>query len=469
MGLFVGIDIGSSSVKACLFNGTEFTVVRASYRDMGDGKEQNPMGIAHTVADVCQRIFSTTGYNPRDIEGIGLSGHGPSIVFIDAHGKPCSPLVSWQDNRAMAEAKALRSIIPGFQKDGTSYEAKLSWFNHHQSACFSLGCTALYPKDFLVYLLTGERVVDISTASTFAFFNRSSKSWCDEFMDFPSHVLPRVVNSWDSVGKTGTAFSRDCGLPNGINVYPGGIDAYCGAIGAGAVVPDVVVEETGTSTCISRCYPGGLGADLHVLPDLSLSMKVLSYTGGSFSWFLDIMENSDLKKLSDGMHIERPKNILFLPYLIGERSPIWDEKAMGAFIGLRHDTNRQDILQAIMQGTSFAIHQNIQLLEQSGSTICDVHAVGGSARDSVWLQMKANITGKRYKRMKQIDASSIGAALIAAIGSNTIGVSDIPGIVAWEAVFEPDYTIHEAYGLLYQTYTQLYERLKPVFHTLHDA
>jgi len=468
--VFIGLDIGSSSVKASLFDGEAFSVVRASYQGYLDNKQQAAVQVAHAVQDACGKILAHTQQRPDEITGIGLSGHGPSILFLDGQGAVISPLVTWQDTRAAEEAQYLRNRIPGFTKDGTSYEAKLLWFHRHQPHCFNTGCTALYPKDYIIQLLTNERVVDVSTASTFAFYQRSRRTWNEDLMDFPSLVLPRVADSWECVGTTCTDFSRACGFPDGLKVYPGGIDAYCGAVGAGAAIPEIVVEETGTSTCVSRCYVGGQGKDLHVLPGLSLTMKVISFTGGSFQWYKDFLGERDVSGMLKAIKVEVPKQLLFLPYLIGERSPIWDEKALGACIGLRHDTSKEDFLQAIMQGTAFAIYQNIQLLEQNTGSIRVVHAVGGSAKDRAWLQMKAHITGKTYRQMKNIDASAIGAAIVAGVGAGAINVADIPSLVGSGGVdFEPDERVHALYAPLYDMYALLYERLRPVIHALHDA
>jgi len=466
--MFIGIDIGSSSVKTSLFNGHNFHVVRSAYAGGIDPNVQPADLVSTTVSAACRQLLSETHVAPAQIQGIGLSGHGPSLVFIDDRGKTASPLVTWQDNRAIDEALALRQRIPGFSKDGSSYEAKLQWFHTHLPQVFSPGYTALYPKDYILYLLCGERVVDTSTASTFAFFNRETHGWNQSLVDFPCSVLPPVIDSWVCAGHTSTMFSRSCALPDGIPVYPGGIDAYCGAVGAGVTTSDTIVEETGTSTCVSRCFPGANGGDLHVIPDFSLTMKVISSTGRSFQWYMDLLGITDLKELLLEVDPEDLVPILFLPYLSGERSPIWDEKALGTFVGVRGTTSKVDLLRAIMQGTAFAIYQNIRLLEMPDQAVSAVHAIGGSARDGKWQQMKANITGIPYRQMKLVDGAAIGAALIAAIGDGALKASDIPALIEIERDFEPSRAAHERYRGLFEEYAALYGKLASVFHTLYQ-
>jgi len=463
--VFIGIDIGSSSVKVSCFNRIDFEIVRKNYPRETDRKEQDFAIVLQTVSLACRELFSKVPENC--VTGISLSGHGPSILFLDPQGEVASSLVTWQDNRATKEALQLRSTLSGFSKDGSSYEAKLLWFYKHHPELFAAGHTALYPKDCVLFALCGQRLVDSSTASTLAFYNRSEGSWDQHVAPFPISVLPPVADSWQEGGRTGTAFSRECGFADGISLYPGGIDAYCGAVGSGSISPSTLIEETGTSTCISRCFPLGEGKDYHVLPNLSLTMKTISATGLSFQWFMDLFSLHSLKALQADLGPAKPVPLLFLPYLIGERSPIWDEKALGAFIGLRPDTSRSVLLAAIMQGTAFAIRQNIELLVGSDASPLVVNAVGGSAKDSAWLQMKADITGIPYRRMKVTDGAAVGAALIAAVGSGALTLSDIPSVITVEKEFVPDFTYRSRYLELFKGYIALYGTLKPLFPILH--
>ncbi|MDR3174138.1 MAG: hypothetical protein LBU19_07805 [Treponema sp.] len=462
--MFLGIDIGSSSVKAALFSGGDFSVTRAGYEGLNSGDTEYPVEIVEkAVAACCRKLFSSGAAKPHDIKGIGLCGHGPSILFIDAGGKAVSPLYTWQDTRAAEEAAALRRERPGFKKDGSSWEAKLSWAWNHHPDWFKEGNTCLYPKDYIIYLLCGRRIIDSSAASTLCFFNRKERRW--ESMGFPETVLPEVADSWGRAGTTGGSFGRDCGFPDGIPVYAGGIDAYCGMAGAGAVVPGIIVDETGTSTCLSRCYTGDHGRDWHVVPGLSLTMHTLSSTGDALEWFRELTGAEEIKNLSAAIDPHRPEPVIFLPYLNGERSPIWDEQASGAWIGLTRKTGMTQLFHAILQGVGFAVYHNMQILEERGEPCSVVHAVGGGIDDN-WLQMKADITGKTYCKMKHRDGAAPGAALIAALGAGALSPSDIPGLLPVSGRFESESRAHEAYKPLFQIYTGMYERLKDTMHLL---
>jgi sugar (pentulose or hexulose) kinase len=179
--MFLGIDIGSSSIKAALFTGNDFTVVRAVYEGINPADAEYAVEIVEkAVVECCRKLFSSGGVKPQDIRGIGLCGHGPSILFIDAQGKAVSPLYTWQDNRAAEEAAALKSAWKGFKKDGSSWEAKLHWAQKNHPQWFETGNTCLYPKDYILFRLCGRRIIDSSAASTLYFFDREKRIWNEQ-------------------------------------------------------------------------------------------------------------------------------------------------------------------------------------------------------------------------------------------------------------------------------------------------
>jgi xylulokinase len=474
--MFLGIDIGSSSVKAALFSDGGFSVVSMGYEGLKAAESEYPIEIVEkAVAGCCQKLFSSGAVKPDDIKGIGLCGHGPSILFIDAGGRAVSPLYTWQNTQAAGEAAALRNEWPGFRKDGSSWEAKIRRAYNRHPEWFKEGNTCLYPKDYIIYRLCGRRIIDSSAASTLYFFNRQERRWNPA--GFPETVLPEVVDSWGRAGTTsgntagGSAgsFGTACGFPGGVPVYAGGIDAYCGMVGAGAVVPGIMVDETGTSTCLSRCYTGGRGRDWHVLPGLSLTMQTLSNTGDSLEWFRQLAGGGggDISSLSGKIDPHTPAPVIFLPYLNGERSPMWDERASGAWIGLTRKTDMEQLFHAVLQGVGFAVYHNMQILEVRGGPCPLVHAVGGGIDDR-WLQMKADITGKTYCKMKYGNGAAPGAALIAAVGAGALAPADIPGLLPVSGRFESDSRAHKAYAPVFQIYAGMYEKLKDAMHTLRE-
>ncbi len=417
--MFLGIDLGSSSVKVLALSGNHRFHAKGAYPAHTNPYEHTAQAAESAVRSALNNLFQTTPVQPEDIQAIGLCGHGPSIIFAGQDGTAYSPIVTWQDKRALEESGQLRTQLPGFQKDGTSYEAKLCWFYRHQPALFRPGIMAFYPKDYLLLRLCGTAMMDSSTASTIAFYHRGRRDWADCAPFFPPEIMPPVVPSWEQVGETGTKFSRACGLPDHIPVFPGGIDSFCEAVGAGGIRPGIVVDGSGTSTCLTACLQqDGVHAE-HVLPGLALETPMLSSTGASYRWLSSLFPNVDLDGVQEQIDPAHPINLIYLPYLSGERSPVYDDRATGVYLGLRPDTTLQALLHGMMQGVAFAVAQNLDLME---GTVEKVRAVGGANSSALWLQIKANAAGVCFEQMEENDAAAFGCALLAGYGMGTYSI-----------------------------------------------
>ena len=241
MSCCLGMDIGTGSVKAVLLSAGGVKEYREPYpgcRGTGTGSgpgpgRQDPGALRAALKALLSRIGAEEPVLMRELNGICIDGHGPSIIFIDGRGAPVSEIITWQDRSAAAEADELREKVPGFTKDGTGYEAKVLRGVREHPEWAEPGCTVLYPKDYAVLLLTGERIIDRSAASTIYFYAAPGYTQVDGRGLVPEDVFPKAVNSWEAAGTAGTEFSRECGLPSGTPVYAGGIDAFCEAVGAG--------------------------------------------------------------------------------------------------------------------------------------------------------------------------------------------------------------------------------------------
>ncbi len=443
---------------------------------------QRPAVLRETLFILLERMVKEAPEKGKNLRGICLAGHGPSIVFLDRQGEPLSDVITWQDSSAEKEAHELKLQEKGFQKDGTSYEAKILHFLRNTPELLQEGVTVLYPKDYLVRLLTGESIIDRSTASTITFF--MDPLYREPIQNLPRpvpvEIFPRVIDPWEEVGKTGNDFSKGCGLPDGLSVLAGGIDAYCEALGAGAIEAGDIVDGTGTSTCISLCgeienlretslSTGSLNNDLHIIPGRSIMIQMMSSTGGALEWILRVAGRSraTLPQFLKQVDTARPTPLLFLPYLRGERSPVWDEKARGVFAGLTEQDSTATLVQAVLQGVAFGVRQNLEILGANGSIMGEsVRATGGGAGSGVWLQIKADVTGKTYRTMKIKSSAALGSALLAAYGMEKCPMGDlVDHWVESTDTFYPDRNRHDWYSRLFGEYKKLYELLKTTFHT----
>jgi len=479
------MDIGTGSVKAVLLADGGVKEYREPYpgcRGTGAGPGlQDPGVLRAALKALLTRMAAEEPVLMRELNGICIDGHGPSIIFIDGRGAPVSEIITWQDRSAAAEADELREAVPGFTKDGTSYEAKVLRGVREHPEWAEPGCTVLYPKDYAVLLLTGERIIDRSAASTIYFYTAPGYTQADGRGLVPEAVFPKAVNPWEAAGTAGTEFSRECGLPSGTPVYAGGIDAFCEAVGAGGAEEGVAVDGTGTSTCVSLgsgIYGdtvSGNRCDLHVLENKCISIEMMSFTGGSVLWYLDLLsgENGGEQRkeehrtnMARSVRPETPTPVLFLPYLRGERSPVWDERARGAFVGLSDGNDAGELFQSILQGIAFGIRENLTLLEEkTGLTARFVNAAGGGSESRAWLQIKADVTGKRYRKSGTGSAAAFGSALIAAAAAESSAPADLyKKYAGTQEEILPDEKRHRWYSELFEEYKKLYGLLKPVFY-----
>jgi xylulokinase len=465
--LHVGIDIGTGSLKAVLGLKTGRHTITHRYKEEMFVPGSHKIDLFNeSIREFLIKISTFSAEKEELIQGIGFCGHGPSIVLVSEKGECLTDIITWQDGSAAESAETLKLIIEGFTKDGTCFEAKLLKAFTNNKELFSENLKALYPKDYVIYLLTGRNTIDYSTAETLAFFNSESRVFDTYSSGIPVDVFPELVESWDVVGRTDSDFAEKCELKNDIPVISGGIDAWCEAVGAGAIEEGMLVDGSGTSTCITCCRNGKDSKLSHVIPGKSLDIETMSSTGASIDWIKNILK-IDLDELSE-IDSFIPLPLVYLPYLDGERSPVWDEEASGSFLGISSESQRKDLIKAVFQGISFGTKQCIELAEKAGEyKNTAIRAVGGSANNKALLQYKSNITGLKYISMAETDAAALGAMIIA---SHACGKGSIKELTdKWVEInfeIEPDNTYSEIWKQLFAVYSESYSQIQITAHKL---
>lgn len=455
--MYLSIDIGTSTFKAALMQGGEHHIeqVPLPLNQKGLVAEQDPALWLQALGAVVPRLLSRAGARAEQIRAISLSSHSPSLVPIGQGGEPLLPCLTWQDRRAVDQAKRISQTLGGFT-DPSFFEAKILWIKQNEPAIYDKTRAFLQPKDFVLFHLTGEMIIDRAAA----LFSRAK-----EVREIDPKKLPRSVNNWEIVGETAPSATR-FGLTGGIPVVAGGIDAYCEALGAGLVEDGQFGEVTGTSTCLSMCLDGSKqieGAAAHVIPGRLLYIMPMSVGGGTVKWFLDTLGGGlSFPELTAEVLKSPPgaKGLLFLPYLAGERSPIWDEEAKGVFFGITMGHTRADFCRAVLEGTAFAIRHSIETLARSGLKPQIVRATGGGSRLAVWNQIKADVTGLPYQQLEMIDGAVLGGLLLAAwaVEKRPIGdlVKENVGVKCEYAPQGPP----SVYDETYEKYKKLYPATK---------
>ncbi|NMB01972.1 MAG: hypothetical protein GX971_10750 [Firmicutes bacterium] len=455
--MYLAIDIGTSSIKAALGNGEQLWVeqYQAGCSSVGTHSEQDPKVWLRGVGMVIPALLAHAGISAKDIKAISLSSHSPSVVPVDLGGNPLLPCFTWQDRRATKQAQRITELTSEFT-DPSFFAPKMLWIKENHPEIYHKTQAFLQPKDYLIHYLTGEMITDRASA----FFNQANR-----IPELDQGKLPCPVNNWEIVGLT-HASAEELGLIAGIPVVSGGIDAYCEALGAGLVEEGDFGDVTGTSICLSYCFNDSgeqEGVVPHVIPERSLTILPMSSGGGTLAWFLDsVVTGIDYADLGAVLNASPPgaNGLLFLPYLAGERSPIWDEQAKGVFFGVTKAHQKADFLRALLEGVAFAIRHNLEILSDRGLRPREVRATGGGARLTEWNQIKADVTGLPYHQLETVDGALLGGILLGAYAVEKRPIAElVQEYVKVKCVLEPS-SCGTIYDVLYDKYKRLYESTK---------
>ena len=484
--LLLGVDIGTSSCKTALFDpegkiaaqgGCEYPV---SYPRKG-WAEQDPDLWWDGVCRAVREMISENGINPAEIEGIGTDGQSWSAIALDRAGNVLCPTPIWTDTRSgeicreTAEAlteERLFGLCGNPAKPGYTWP-KILWYRKHRPEVYEKTEKILQSNSYIVYRMTGEITQDLSQGYGLACFDMRKGSWDDgmcEELGIPRKLLPEIVPCHRTVGRLTKAAAEQMGLREGIPVAAGGLDAACGTLGAGVVSPGQTQEQGGQAGGMSICIDQ-YAADprlilgFHVVPGRWLLQGGTTGGGGALKWLRETLcPELSFAEMSALAETAEPGSggVTFLPYMAGERSPIWDPDACGVFFGLNFGVNRAQMIRACMEGVAYALRHNLETAAEAGARADVLRAMGGSANSRIWTQIKADVTGCSIEVPGSDTATTLGAAMLAGVGN---GVWQSFEEAARQTIqvnrcHEPDPAMKEIYDRGYGVYRQLYERLK---------
>ena len=482
----LGVDIGTSSCKTALFGpdgrvaaqgGSEYPV---SYPRKG-WAEQDPDRWWDGVCRAVREMLDESGVNPADIAGIGVDGQSWSAVALDAAGRVLCPTPIWTDTRsgeicreteAALGAGRLFSLCGNPVQPGYTWP-KILWYRKHRPEVFAKTEKILQSNSYIVYRMTGEITQDLSQGYGLACFDMRRGRWdedaCRE-LGIPRSMLPEIVPCHRIVGGLTREAAAQTGLREGTPVAAGGLDAACGTLGAGVVSPGQTQEQGGQAGGMSLCI-GEYAADprlilgFHVVPGRWLLQGGTTGGGGALKWLRETMcPELGFAEMSALAETAEPGSggVVFLPYMAGERSPIWNPDACGVFFGLNFGTTRAQMIRACMEGVAYALRHNLETAEEAGARADTLRATGGSANSRIWTQIKADVTGHRIEIPASDTATTFGAAMLAGVGTGVW-----PGFeeaaeqtVRVKSVCEPGPGVKKIYDAGYRTYRQLYDHLE---------
>lgn len=482
--MYLGIDLGTSSVKTVLMNGAQQIVASASAplevaRPHDGWSEQNPDDWINAVEHTFAALKSEYGEALSAVRGIGLSGHMHGATLIDSADQVLRPCILWNDTRSHAEASTLDTassrdlcgniLFPGFTAP------KLAWVATHEPALFAKVAKVLLPKDYLRLWLTGEHVSEMSDAAGTGWLDVGRRDWSDELLaacNMDKSQMPRLVEGSEVSGTLRSELAAQYGLSNSVVVAGGAGDNAASACGMGVVKPGSAFVSLGTSGVLfaaNESYRPNAASAVHTfchaIPDTWHQMGVMLAATDSLNWLVGITAKS-AQALTTSLEKQSytPTDVLYLPYLGGERTPHNDANARGVFVGLSHNTSVETMTQAVLQGVCFSFRDSLDALAASGTKLSSAFAIGGGSKSEYWISMMASVLNIPLHNTVDGDfGASLGAArlgLIAAEKSDPQLVCTPPSI---ERTIEPNAEVAAEVSHHYDRYKAAYSALKPLF------
>ena len=498
MELLLGIDAGTTSVKAGLFNadGQCLAVARQEYQlstPRASWAELGPDIYWQACVSTTQQVLQQTG--ARKISAVSVSSQGETMIALDAYGKPVYPAIVWLDNRAEREATFLaekfadevyeRTGIPEIIPTWTA--CKILWLRQNEPDSFSRANKFLLVQDYLIYKLTGEYTTNDSVSCTSLYFDIAKGSWWDAVLGeigIGEKDLPRLVLPGEVIGNVSAKASAQTGLPQTTKVVGGGMDQSVGAIGAGNIHAGVVSETTGAALTIQVTIPSPdvdknkvIPVYCHSVPGEYLFVPVCPTAGMAYKWFRDSFaglevaqaerNGTDSYDLLSALAEDIPPGsdgLVMLPHLMGAYSPDPNPAARGSFTGFTLSHTRGHFARAIMEGVAFLLKRNLEVLQNAGVDVSEIRSTGGGARSLLWNQIKSNVCNLPVVTLQNEDTALLGNAILAGVAAGIFrSIEEGCGLmVALKDKIAPDDQAVD-YVVAYQRYCDLDQTLNDYY------
>lgn len=489
--LYIGIDLGTSASKFLLVDevGRVLNTVTKEYPlsfPRPGWSEQDP---AHwwqaCLAGVPELL---AGFDAKQVAGIGVGGQMHGLVALDAAGNVLRPAILWNDGRTAAQVDYLNETVGNDKLSAwtgniafAGFTApKLLWMRQNEPDLFARIAKILLPKDYLVYRLTDVHATDYSDASGTLLLDVAHKRWSSEMLDLcgvTEAQMPTLFDSWQPVGTLTAAAAAAAGLPTDVVVCAGAGDNAAAAIGTGTVGEGRCNISLGTSGTVFisseqfRVDPhNALHAFAHADGGFHLMGCMLSAASCNKWWMEDILHDGDYAAAQEAIVPEKlgRSHVFYLPYLMGERSPINDTNARAVFLGMTMDTTRADMTQAMLEGVAFALRDSVEIARSLGLDISRSTLCGGGSRSPLWRTILANVLGIPLDLPATEQGPGYGAALLALVACGRYrNVAEVSrAMLHIQATVQPDPELTALYDARYAEFKQIYPACRPLFASL---
>ena len=482
MSKYLGVDLGTSSLKSSVSDELGNILISKSstyplLMPKENFTEQNPddwyKALINTIREIKKEI------DLSDLKAISFCGQMHGLVILDKDDNVIRPAILWNDSRTVKEVDYLNNVI-GKDKliEETSNIAlcgftlpKLMWLKNNELDNFNKIEKIILPKDYLAYKISKVFASDITDLSGTLFFDVKKKEYSDYMLDIigiSKNKLPKICNSYEVVGKVSKEFSMESGLKEDVKVIIGGGDQAVGATGTNTLKNNSFFMSLGTSGTVfasSDNYKVDLQGRIHSFRHTSGNFHLMGCTlcaSLSLKWWLeDVLET---KNYNDELN-NLPKmisDIVYLPYLMGERSPINDPSAKGMFSSLNAFYKRKDLTKALVEGVCFSLYDNLKVMEELGLNFKEARVIGGMSKSKDVLQILSDITGLKIKTISTSDGGSLGAIILAMVGDGLY--KDVyeasEKLVLDKDIYSPNEENHKIYLEKFKKYKELYLKNK---------
>ena len=488
MRTILGIDLGTSSVKAMLFDAEQGVIaVRAEEYGVDIAHpgwaQQSPALWWESLVRVLRWLESHYREAYRSVCAVGYSGQMHGMVLTDAKGQPVRPAVIWLDQRAGRQLEEIGAALSEEDmgnvfcnrvSSGFAFPSLL-WVREQEPEIFARAAHFLSPKDYIRYKMTGEIGAEVVDASSTTLFATGERDWAWDVIErfhLPEHLFPAVHESADVAGNVTEQCAQETGLPAGIPVIFGSGDQPAQSIGNGVIGEGKIISNIGTGGQISAfssrpAYDKKLRTNTfcHAIRDAWTIFGATLCSGMSLSWAKNkVFRTGSYEEINAAVAAVSPgaDGLIYLPYLSGERTPHMNPDARGVFFGMTLGQEQGHFLRAVMEGVTYSLRDCLGILQELCVDAPEIIASGGATASPQWMQMQADILGKPVRVSRVKEQACLGSCLLAAVGTGVLpSLEEACGrfAVMDERVYLPDAANADVYREGYDTYRRLYERL----------
>lgn len=490
--LYIGIDLGTSAVKLLLMNekGKILNVVSREYPlyfPQPGWSEQSPEDWIREVLDGMKEL--TAGCTKAHIAGIGCGGQMHGLVALDEDDKVIRPAILWNDGRTEEETAWLNTEVGKSRLSELTANIafagftapKLLWIKKHEPENFARIRKIMLPKDYINYCLTGVHSCDYSDASGMLLLDVQHKCWSKDMLEIcglSEDQMPALYESYECIGTLLPAVAKELGLREDVKVVAGAGDNAAAAVGTGVVGEggcNISLGTSGTIFISSEKFGVDPNNALHSFAHADGGYHLMGCMLSAAScnkWFCEEILNTE-DYAAEQKNITEEKlgrnRVFFLPYLMGERSPINDVNARGTFTGLSMDSSRSDMMQAVLEGVAFAIRDSLEVARSLGLDIQKSRICGGGAKSPLWRKIMANVCNLELEQIESEEGPGYGGAMLAAVACGEFASvkEAAENLVHVTATVEPDPEIRDRYEMQYQKFRQIYPTMKALFPVLN--